>query len=558
MQNGKNIPENINRYIGKLFIFLFIMIISYLTFFSKHFLFVIYERAQSFVNIETIEYVTVLICIGILMSSILTFCFLEWKKRNHIVVIGTCVLTLAIDTMLFSLFPLRSKSYETVQFPGLSFQLIIEDQSYRITSFSLTHHVVLIATFVFFIFFSRFWKRSYVKINQYRYEFVFWMFSILSIIKNSAFPNVVSYPSTFYFKSYEFGFVKRGLIGNIFIGICPYITEKGLALFKIVFLLFFYFLLGIILGKCLKRQKDNRIRWFWVFLIIALPSTFINVRDDVRLDTFLVLIFISIVILISTGKAVTLIPILIVHMLLINETSCAFFIPPVLAMLFFKWVRKREKKYIISAITGLVFSFCICGIFLFRGDPWYRFDIEQIVHHIQNHSEASVAQFALEAEIMTIPEQLIFISEKNREFYMAIGLMFLSIIPIIILFVNIWVSFHLKLRKEKSIDKLSFWILAIAPFSAFATMIISWDYPRYIAFMIDAIILTIFFFVNEEDIQMSYADLSLSKKSNSVIPITICVFYFIFGVYGSTIKTIEVIMRYDQFISSIADILWGR
>ena len=189
----------------------------------------------------------------------------------------------------------------------------------------LVIHVLVFLSIVVFV--KPLYKSFVWLITHYKYELSILLFSLLSIVKYTRFPNYHEYSSTFYFNSYEFGFIKRGLLGEILTSIQPYLTVRVLLYWKLFVGVLVYSAISVLVGHEVKRQNNERTRWFFVLLICSLPSTFELVHDDFRFDVYIFLLFLICIVLIAMRRGVWFLPILSTCILLIGEVSCIYMIP---------------------------------------------------------------------------------------------------------------------------------------------------------------------------------------------------------------------------------------
>lgn len=397
-----------------------------------------------------------------------------------------------------------------------------------------------------------------MRLQSFKYELMFSLFSLFAVIKYTYYPQLSTFPSAFYVNAYEFGFVKRGLIGEIATSISPYLSIETLSKFKLLFLLVFYFITSLVVGKIVKQQKDSRIRWFFVLMILSLPNTFIYINDDMRPDIFLVSILIICTAFITQDRGIWLVPILATIMILINETSITYFIPPLLAMLLYKLVKTKKKQYLITIVGCLWIVLPVCSIILLREDPRSAYDISQVVQHIRSHAQFDDGG-ALAPETWDIFQQFEVTSRHVLQNYRSAILFFLSLLPAGILFLTLWYVLYNKVISGcKGIKnfwyKAAFFILLLSPFFGILPMIFSFDYPRYSSFIICAMEAILFFCIGEEKLQISYNDLKLNKSganSTNITPIAICVFYIFWGVFGSYLLNTATVVKFNQFIASL-------
>ena len=444
----------------------------------------------------------------------------------------------------------RSDTQEiTVELPNSESGLLYKSESTRIAMF-------LALNILFFLISNAFCKVLLPKliyiIKKYRYEVAFLTYCFFIILKYSLFPEVDPYVSTFYVSSYEFGFVKRGLIGELLTNLVPYITKSGLAVFKLLFALLFYLFVSILIGRVVRCEKDEKIRWFFILMICALPSTFMFVADDMRFDVYILLLFMICVVLIAQDKVIWSIPIVVTCILLINETSCAYLIPPILAMLLYKYGRSEKKVYIGALIGSVIATLMSTVLFLFGENPRTAYDSAQIFRHIQYHADFALDEFGLTAETWGIDKQINNWANNLTAHRGQTAIFFMSLLPILFLLLVIWSTVYRRynVKNEKN-SRVIFLILSLSGLPTVSVMAISLDYPRYCSFFINVAFITVSFFIYEEKVQFSYGDLRLTSTDDgtfNVVPLAICIFYITYGMFASTAYGITTVNRIHGFI----------
>ena len=443
-----------------------------------------------------------------------------------------------------------------VEIPNSTSELLLKNEAIRIFVFLIINLSILLMVFILIkLFLSRFIEI----INKYKYEFALFFASLFIIIRDGVYPNLYNWQGSFYFKGYEFGFVKRGLIGEIFININPYTSKDFFVLFKLTFLILFFLLLSLVLGKLIKeRVNDEGFRWFLLLFILSMPSTFIFIPDDLRLDIYVFIIFALTCFFISVNHLIWCVPILIFNMLLINETSCTFFLLPILFMLLYKCIKYNDNIYAVIIILSVLISVVLCAVFLLRPDPWLKYDISQIVTHLQQHSGFDLNMASLHSEAANLNEQIQVLATGIPIDYKKYLIFLLMMLPAMILFGKLFYIIYNCLREEHSlIQNISYWLLILSPLSAFLPMCIAIDYPRYFSFMFNALFAILFFIIYEEKIQLTYFDLcnsvNLRLKKLNVWPISICVFYLYFGKFTATVG-VETVSKFVNFLSALLGI----
>ncbi len=391
--------------------------------------------------------------------------------------------------------------------------------------------------------------------RHWKYEICMLLFSLMNLIKYTRFPNYYEYSNTFYFNSYEFGFIKRGLLGEILTNIEPYLTVKDLLYWKLFFSVIVYAFISVLAGHEIRKQNDEKIRWFLVLVVCALPSSYELIYDDLRFDVYIFFLLLICVVLIAKERMIWLIPILSVCIILIGEVSCVYMMPFLLAALLYQYARKKEKRYLFSMIATAASTFALMCLFLFLDDPRAAYGSGTIIQHLQNHFEGQIHSGAISAEMSGLSAILADGNRKMALYSRKFALFLLSLIPAFLMLWVIWKKLYAKWKEKNSpsmTQKAAFWLLPLSGLGALIVMLISYDYGRYCVFMFGEEIAGIFLLARSEGIQLKYSDLHLSDQEatgDSVWPLVICVFYLSFGVLGSGVMDTPMVNQFDKFIS---------
>lgn len=438
-----------------------------------------------------------------------------------------------------------------VALPDSSIRDINYNDLMKTLYFFSVHAATLIGVFLL----GWLWGRYAERVYRYRYEIVFFVLNVFLNIKYTRYPEIDRYASTQYLINYEFGFVKRGLLGEIVTGIVPYLQQEPLVDFKLYFKLSVFFVASMLFGKIIKQQKEEGIRWFFCFFLLALPSTFFFAGgQDMRNDVYPMILFVVSVVLIEKGIVLWLLPILMTHILLLNETGVACLLPPLFAMLLYKYVKDGGKKNLTALFGGVCCTVPLSLFFMFRVDPRQGYEAEQVAEHVQFHTDFLIISKAVNSDFFPLSKHL---REAMPEHVSVYGrwilLFFLMMVPAAVICIVICRVLYGRLKQEKEYSrarKFSFFTLVLSPLCGFAAMVIAFDYSRYCSFMLNAVMAVIFYILYEEKLQIRYAELRLGEgcaEGFNFIPVAVCSFYLILEEVGACVSNMPNLYRYVNF-----------
>lgn len=401
------------------------------------------------------------------------------------------------------------------------------------------------------------WVKYAAALCRYRYEIVFFVLSVFLNIKYTPYPGIHNYGSTQYLIGYEFGFVKRGLLGEIVTALTPYLQQEALVDFKLYFKLFVFLGCSILLGRIVKRQDEEGMRWFFCLLLLSLPSTyFFAGGQDMRNDVYPMILFVVSAVLIAKGSLIWMQPILMTQILLLNETSVACLLPPLFAMLLYKYVKNGEKKNLAALLGGVCCVVPLSLIFMFRVDPRTGYDAAQVINHVQLHAGFPIDSGAVNSDFFPLSKHLGEVMPEHVSIYGRwILLFFLMMMPAAFICIVIGRVLYGKLVQRAEFTwgrRISFFILMASVLCGFAPMIIAYDYSRYCSFMINAALVVLFFIICEEGLQIRYDELRMVQRCGegfNFAPIAVCTFYLMLEELGARVVSMPNLYKYVNFFA---------
>lgn len=457
----------------------------------------------------------------------------------------------------------------SVALPDSQRGAIVKEGLLRVIALAGTELLIILAVTLLTVFINK--KTNWRNLLKWKYEALVFILSFLNIILMGWYPNIIEYQyqTSYYFMPYESGFNSRGLTGTLTLLLGgPYIRQSELSKFIIIILTLTYLFASILIVKQAKMESDWRMGVFWVLLYLLTPLTFIQIHDDARPDVFVIILFILGVILINKKRFLQLIPVFCVVMILINETSCAFFVAPLLALLLYSFLKERDANYLISLVSGAGFS-CVTFLKILRLDKSKLMPLDYYFSHMARHTDVALNISAFSAERKD-SEYLL------KDFALAMGnqyelhphyellittiLYFVLIIPFVILFVILWKAVYRKLMIRYAqgstsllLIRFQFWILVLSSCGGLACMLMAYDYIRFTEFIMIAALAIIFTLIRKEELVLQIDDLYLFTPPKKYVPIT----PFVILIYMKFWGTVDVWPRDTEFLARFAEVLRG-
>ncbi len=401
-----------------------------------------------------------------------------------------------------------------------------------------------------------------------KYELFTFSMCLIQIIRLGWFPKNYNYPTSYYFMNYEDGFGARKILGSTLYALAgPYIDNTVLAKIKLFLLIIFYFTSSIMIVRFVKKLSCKYLGVFFVLLYLYLPSTFIQITDNLRIDFFLIILFLIAIYFININKGILFIPIICILLMLNNESSCTFFIAPIVMLLFFEWFYHKDIKYLLSTISSSIFT-CILGIyFLVNGKRGAMTPQEAYYHNIL-HTNANISARAFSAEDLSITDHLydnkMYLGSQIYDKYNFLCqsiVYFIMLIPVVILFIILWKALYCKIKQNLmlryvnlAVYKFLFTLIILSNISGISCMLLGVDYVRFSCFCMISSISVIITLINIEHVNISIYDLRLFEETNDQIPIyplLVIIYLTFWGEVGVWTPNTPIVYKTVDFFNSL-------
>ena len=390
-------------------------------------------------------------------------------------------------------------------------------------------------------------------ISQRKNIVIVFLLFLVGHMHYTIFPNSYAYTNTYYVYGYELGFVARGLLGQLFLSISPYITNRQLVLFKFFFLVGVYLVLAIILCLVVSKQDNKRSQYYFMLMPLCLPFTFQFALDDIRHDLYLILLLVCVAILVVKNKFISVIPFLVIIMILFSETAILCVVPQVIMILIYKLIKQKDKDTIIALIITIIFSVWLGVYFLFVCTNKNSQDLASIQKYLVLHTDAKISIDAIAGSYgMTLKDHVNFNLKRITTNPLRVLVFIISIVPLVYFFINIYKSgmqkVYCKLGERKYVYILG--LMGISCITPITSCIMSIDYPRYVAFSLISLLIIIYMVMATEGIQLNVEEINQEISRKIKIPgylYIILLFYLFYGTFGASLGS-------TKFVRSIENI----
>ena len=340
----------------------------------------------------------------------------------------------------------------------------------------------------------------------------------------TGFPNL--YPASHWVLSYDYGLVRRGLIGSIIKLWLPMVTVEQVYHIALVA---YCTLLALLLVTfyALWRTSEKNGRLFRLFLFFAATPVTLSLfaHDLGRFDLFLTLITVLSLILLSLRRYVWMIPVLTVAAMFVHEGFLVLYAPTIVAAILF--VHSRDRRGNGLLVTAVVAAIGILGSFvvLYRfGYPTLGY--EEFSRFIQSRADFHVTELSMRECYYGIKDHLHLTSPYLHDAGSIVNL-FMAILmlsPAIIILLNLWTHALRNSGEQTAACKLFF----LATLSGLLLLPVATDYGRWLSAIISCNFFAVFLLLSMRIIKVE----ELEEYSGGYFPIlfiTVVLTYLLFG-----------------------------
>lgn len=312
------------------------------------------------------------------------------------------------------------------------------------------------------------------------------MVLLIELVKQGNF-DINPWISTQFLTAYQFGFRSRFVISSIAFLMTPYITEHFIFTFIVVSVLLFCGLVSILLSQVI-WTAEQKIRTAIIILVgvyLASPgsiSFLFNYSNLGRLDTYLILLTLVMIVLIAKSWMIFQIPFLCMVSIATHQIFMfTYFAVVLLILLYDTYERKFSIPYLINvAVTFIATSFAYVYAQFISVNSKLK-TIEEAYSFIKDRTNSFVHSDMINFEYYTTIgyhwTHIVLISWKRR--IIVGGIILVLLIPLWILLGYIW-----KNALQKSTDKAQkfiFWLMIFSPLATLPVFIFAADWGRWFA-----------------------------------------------------------------------------
>lgn len=327
------------------------------------------------------------------------------------------------------------------------------------------------------------------------------------------------YIFTSYALSYDNGFNSRFFIGSLFDFFFDVVSYKNVRLFVIYTIGVLIVLTSFLITKLLIKgiELKNKIIIVICISFIFLPSSItylFNYANFARLDLFWVLITVFIILTSKFKFMNYLIMPLVSIAILIHQGFVFTYFPIILTIQIYNFFKyKSDKFYKWNLILTILTSGCLfLYLQLFTSNIT---DFSKFISNVQSKASFGINTNMLEYEYIYSLQDHFW--KFWRPTIKALLIRTIEVIPIIIPNVLFFPYLWFKLSKNSKELKLFYLFLFISPFFALPLFILTVDWGRWYAALLNVQFLIVLFLIyNNEESILAFFD-SLSKKINFLI-----------------------------------------
>jgi len=334
------------------------------------------------------------------------------------------------------------------------------------------------------------------------------------------------YAASHWALSYDYGLIRRGLVGTIMKVWIPIITIEDVhhtaliayCIFLVFLLVAFYLLL---------RYKEKNGQLFRLILIfLANPATISLLASDLgRFDLFLIMITFLSMTLLLLNRHVWLIPILMIMAMFIHEGFLIMYAPTIAATIIFVYLwNKREKKILVTLVFSAVSVVAALLVLYKYGRPTLGYD--EFSRLIQSRATFCVTPLSTGECYFSIKDHYhlasssLYDAEAIANFFVAL----LILSPVFLILLNLWSHVLRNCGAQCRVCKLFF----LATLSGLMVIPIATDYGRWLSAVIFCNFFAIFFLMGKGVIKVEELT-EYTGGSFKLLFVLILLTYLIFG-----------------------------
>lgn len=334
------------------------------------------------------------------------------------------------------------------------------------------------------------------------------------------------YAASHWALSYDFGLIRRGLVGALIKIWAPIVTIRDIH--NTAFVVYCSFLLGLLtVFYFLLRYKENNGSLFKVILLfIAAPATLsMLARDLGRFDLFLTFIAFLVMKLLALKRFFWLIPLLMTVAMFIHESFMILYAPTIIVTIGFIYLQdNRERKVLITLFVSIVL---VAGAFLVLtmfGNPAVGY--EEFIRRIQARADFNITELSMRECYYSIKDHYHLAASSLYDAgsiaNLVVALLILS--PVGLVLLNLWYHAISNVARHKLAAK----VFSLATLSGLILVPIATDYGRWLSAIIFCNFFALFFFVYRCDLQIQKI-MDDRGGSSKLLFVSIIILYLMFG-----------------------------
>ncbi|HCC35960.1 MAG TPA: hypothetical protein DEQ02_10210 [Ruminococcaceae bacterium] len=297
----------------------------------------------------------------------------------------------------------------------------------------------------------------------------------------------------FYFITYDFGFISRGLIGSLLSLIFPFLTQRALYFIIAAALILLSIVTARFLGGII-RKSDKNLKNVLAYLAVlfcvnpASLSFLFSWENFGRLDIWLLIITIVCLLLITKNKALFLVPVFCAAAVMIHQNFIFLYFPLIFILLAYRaaLTSRSRKNTVICIITGALT--CAGFVYFQFFGKIQRLSMETALQMMQSRTNYPVSVGPLQFEhYAPFKQHIDLLSEQGPLLLIKLAIVLVIFLPLIFIFVKLWRAALKSVTRSRWIY-IGFLLVLPAALPIFITV----DWGRWLAHIIIGQFLLIF------------------------------------------------------------------
>ncbi|HTK81740.1 MAG TPA: hypothetical protein VL633_05565 [Bacteroidota bacterium] len=301
------------------------------------------------------------------------------------------------------------------------------------------------------------------------------------------------YGASHWVLSYDYGLIRRGLVGAIFKMWMPIVTIEGVHTVALVAYCTLLALLLVVFYVLIRNKEKNGRLFRIILLFCACPATLALAAHGLgRFDLFLTILMFLILTLLSIDKVLWLVPVLATAGMFVHESFMILYAPTILATMIFLYGRKKSANLLAVFVVTVI---CVAGSFvaLYKfGNPPFKYD--EFAPLLQERAAFPITELSIRECYFSIRDHLDLASSSLYDVGSIVNVCMavLMLSPMILILLNLWSH---AVKNSGNLRKFCL-MMFLATLSGLLLIPLATDYGRWLSAIVFCNFFAVFFLMS--------------------------------------------------------------